>query len=408
MGQSSRMPVTAMLGASIFLSGVTFASTLPYGAIVGIEALGMENGHYAALVSAGAIAGAVVSLLIGYVSDRLPDRRILILVAAAAGALGYGMIYAFRSQLAFVIAIGAIMPFGLAMFSQNFAFARVYYNAQAPERSQFMVSALRTVFTVAWVVVPPAIGYVAATYSVFDVYLAAAVAYAACGIIVAVMMTDPATRIAPAPIVKSETGRRDGLQLPILSGLAGILVTNIALQLLGLAMPLTIVTRLGGTLADVGLYAGIKAAMEIPFMLMWGYLLNRLSREAIIVGNALLFGLYMLLVSRAGSMMEVFWLQPINGIATAALLSVPISYMQDAIKGRVGLSTSLMDVGGDRGNAGGGGSVWRAERRGRLSAGAAGWVGHCDGGWRHHAGGQSGAAAARDRGFALTGRTEGQ
>jgi len=40
----------------------------------------------------------------------------------------------------------------------------------------------------------------------------------------------------------------------------------------------------------------------------------------------------------------VFWLQILNGIATAALMSIPISYIQDAIKGRVGLSTSLMDA----------------------------------------------------------------
>ena len=231
------------------------------------------------------------------------------------------------------------------MFSQNFAFVRVYYNAKAPERSQFMVSALRTVFTVAWVVVPPAVGYVAATYSVFDVYLVAALAYAAAGIVMAVMMTDPATRIASAPIVRPEAGsKRGGLPLPIVSGLAGILIINIAMRLVGVALPLSVVTRLGGTLADVGIYAGIVAAVEIPFMLMWGWLLGRVSREAIIVGNALLFGVYIFLVSQAGSVLEVFWLQAINGIAAAALMSVPISYMQDAIKGRVGLSTSLMDV----------------------------------------------------------------
>jgi len=35
---------------------------------------------------------------------------------------------------------------------------------------------------------------------------------------------------------------------------------------------------------------------------------------------------------------------PPRGPATAALLTIPISYLQDAIKGRVGLSTSLLDV----------------------------------------------------------------
>jgi MFS transporter, SET family, sugar efflux transporter len=345
MTEMARMPVTAMIGASMFFSGVTFASTLPYGAIVGIEALGMDPGLFAALVSAGAIVGAAISLAMGYVSDRLGDRRILILMAAIAGALGFGLIYAVRSQLAFAIAMGLIMPFGITMYAQNFAFVRVYYNERAPERADFMVSALRTVFSVAWVVVPPAAGFVAARYSVFDVYLVSALAYVAGGIIFAVMMTDRTTRVAPAPIVRKPAGgKATKLPVPMVSGLVGILIVTVAMRLVGFAVPLTIVTRLGGTLADVGIYAGIAAGLEIPFMLMWGYLGSRLTRETIIIGNALLFGLYVLLVSQVQSVTDIFWLQAINGIATSALLSVTISYMQDAIKGRVGLSTSLMAV----------------------------------------------------------------
>ena len=116
MSQTTKMPVTAMLGASVFFSGVTFASTMPYGPIVGIEALGMENGHYAALVSISSIVGALVTMLIGYASDRLPDRRILVLMAAVAGATGMGLIYFARTQLAFTIAICVIWPFGFAKF----------------------------------------------------------------------------------------------------------------------------------------------------------------------------------------------------------------------------------------------------------------------------------------------------
>jgi SET family sugar efflux transporter-like MFS transporter len=354
MGQSTRMPVTAMLGASVFCSGVTFAATMPYGAIVGIETLGLSNEHYAALVSISSVVGALVTMLIGYASDRLPDRRILVLIAAVAGATGMGLIYLGRSQMAFIIAITVIWPFGFAMFSQNFAYVRVYYNERAPERAHFMITALRTVFSVAWVIVPPLAGYVAAQYSVFDVFLASALAYLACGVIFAIMMTDPTTRIAAAPIAKPEgTGRRGLLPTPIMAGLVGILIINVAMRLVGLSMPLSIVTRLGGNVGDVGIYAGIAAALEIPFMLMWGYLGRWLTREAIIIGNGLLLGVYILLVSQARSVMDVFLLQAINGVAAAALLSVTISYMQDAIKGRVGLSTSLMDVVGISATLGG-------------------------------------------------------
>lgn len=364
MSQTTRMPVTAMLGASVFFSGVTFASTMPYGPIVGIEALGMDNAHYAALVSISSIVGALVTMLIGYASDRLPDRRILVLMAAVAGAVGMGLIYFVRTQLAFTIAICVIWPFGFAMFSQNFAYVRVYYNERAPERAHAMITILRTVFSVAWVIVPPLAGYIAAQYSVFDVFLVSALAYVACGLIFAVMMTDKTTHIPAKPIPKRETTGISGLlPMPVVAGLVGILIINIAMRLVGITMPLTIVTRLGGNVGDVGIYAGIAAALEIPFMLMWGYLGRWLSREAIIIGNGLLLGVYILLVSQARSVMDVFLLQAINGIAAAALLSVTISYMQDAIKGRVGLSTSLMDV------VGIGATLFGATVFGVLSAG---------------------------------------
>lgn len=94
----------------------------------------------------------------------------------------------------------------------------------------------------------------------------------------------------------------------------------------------------------VEIYAGIAALLEIPFMLGWGYLAGKVCKEIIIVFSALVFALYVVLVSRATTVSEVFWLQGLNGFASSALFSITISYMQDAIKGRIGLSTSLMDV----------------------------------------------------------------
>ncbi len=79
-------------------------------------------------------------------------------------------------------------------------------------------------------------------------------------------------------------------------------------------------------------------------MVAWGYALRWLSKHTIIIIGALLYAVYLVLISRAGSVTDVLWLQLLNGPATAALLTIPISYLQDAIKGRVGLSTSLLDV----------------------------------------------------------------
>ena len=109
-------------------------------------------------------------------------------------------------------------------------------------------------------------------------------------------------------------------------------------------MPLAIINDYGGTLRDVGINASIAAGLEVPFMLLWGLAVTRFSKEAILTVNALIYSSYLLLLFRAQSVWHVYWLQGLNAIATAALLSITISYMQEAIKGRVGLSTSLIDV----------------------------------------------------------------
>lgn len=339
-------PLSLMLGTSMFLSGVTFATTLPYAAIVGIEQLGMSNATYAALVSAGATVGAVASVLIGYVSDRVPDRRILVLVSSLAGLIGYGLIYLFRNQMSFAIATVFIIPLAVAIFSQSFSFVRAYYGERTPGRADLMVSVMRTIFATAWVIVPPAAGIIAAATSVFDVYLATSLAYLAIGAIFIAMMRDPATRVAP-PAPKAAAGPKEARKLDVgtLCGLLAILIVMIAMRLVQLAMPLMIVNDLGGSISDVGVYAGTAALMEIPFMLIWGYAVGRyFSKVAIIAFSAGLLGVYILLVLRAATVMDVLILQVVNGVAASALLSINISYVQDAIKGRIGLSSSLMDV----------------------------------------------------------------
>src|SRR5688572_12819276 len=128
-------PVTALVGTGVFFSGVTYASTLSYGAIVGIENLGISNADYAILLMAASLVGAAASVILGFISDRVRDRRVLVLGCALMGALGYGLIFFTRTQLAFIVAVAAILPFGSAFFSQSFSYARSFYNVHRPDRA---------------------------------------------------------------------------------------------------------------------------------------------------------------------------------------------------------------------------------------------------------------------------------
>ena len=347
MPVSVRMPVTALLGANMFFSGITYAATMPYASLVGVDTLGMSPGWFATVMSTGAIVGVFVSLGLGYLSDKLPDRRLLVLITALAGILAHGLIYFFPTQVSFAVAMGLIMPLAGASYGQSFGYIRVYYLKHRPEKADFWVTSLRTVFTLAWIVVPPLAGWLAAEYSIFDVYLASSLSYAAMAGIFALLMTDRTTAVQmPAPVraegasILSVFALRPG----ILAGLAGLIVMVGAMRLLTLSVSLFIVSDLGGTVTDVGFYAGITAAVEAPCMMLLAWLTTRLSKETILAAAGLVMAVFIGLTSMLTSMTALYWLLLLNGLGTAALMSVNIPYIQDAIKGRVGLSTSLMDI----------------------------------------------------------------
>jgi SET family sugar efflux transporter-like MFS transporter len=343
----TKLPVTPMLGVSLFFTGITWAATLPYAGIMAVDVLGIDNASYALLMTASSIVGALASLALGYFSDKVRDRRLFVIGCGLLGALGFGLIYTLRTPLAYGLAYCVIMPLGFALFSQTFSYARTFYNLNRPERAEFMNSVLRSIFTVAWVVVPPVAGWLAATYTTFDVYGVAAAAYFCCAMIFGFMLTDPATRIGFDSRSKdgfSQPEAARGIELPMLIGIGGVFLTKIAYALHTTTTPLAITNDLGGTLTDVGMYASLGALLEVPCMLAWGLLAQRVPKWTIIVAAALIYGLYLILLGEATTVATVLWLQILKAISTAALLSITISYMQESIRGRVGLSTSLLDV----------------------------------------------------------------
>jgi MFS family permease len=343
---SGRGRVTALLGANAFFAGSTFASTINYASIVGIDVMGIPNAMYSLVLVGSALVSAFASVALGYLSDRIPDRRILVIACGVTGAMGLGLVYFWRTPLAFIICMCAIAPFGSAIYSQSFAFARAYYNEVAPHRAEFMNSVIRTIFSMAWAVVPPAVGWLAAATTVFNIYLVAASAYLACALIFVVIARDDNARVGHAAgTPRGGAGHPKAAVDPVIfAGIGGIFFILMAVQINNVSVPLLITSTLEGSYGDLGTFAGLAAAIELPFMLLWGYALRWIPKHTIIVCAALLYALYLYLLSRAGSVSDILWLQLVNGPATAALVSIPISYTQDAIRNRVGLSTSLLDV----------------------------------------------------------------
>ena len=91
--------VMGILSPNIFFAGAGNASTFPFRAIVCVEVLGLSNMTYAVVMAINAFARAGVAL--GWLSDKISDRRWLVILCAFVGALGFGLVWLWQSPFAF-------------------------------------------------------------------------------------------------------------------------------------------------------------------------------------------------------------------------------------------------------------------------------------------------------------------
>lgn len=338
--------VTGLLATNIFLSGAAFAAMTPYRAIVGVDSLSLSNAAFGIVMALTAVGSACASVALGWLSDKIADRRILIFLCAVMGVVAFGLIWAIQTPFVFVLAFCLLVPFGNALFSQSFSYSRAFYNRTHPERAEFILSLLRSMFTLAWIVVPPLAGLIAVRWSAYSVFAFSALAHVGCTLVIGLLWLQPNAKIGVAidPNTSAATPPRIRIAAPFRFGIVGVTCAMAAVQLNMVLLPLVILRDLNGSLAQVGINASIAAAIEVPAMIGWGYLAMRVRKDVILAVASALFARYFGLMLFVGSFLQVVLLQAIAAVAIAALLSINISYLQEAIPSRVGLSTSLVDL----------------------------------------------------------------
>jgi MFS transporter, SET family, sugar efflux transporter len=340
--------VTGLLASTIFLSGAAFAAMSPYRAIVGVDSLGLTNAQYGLVMALNAVGSAVAAVALGWLSDKISDRRVLLILCAIMGVVAFGLIWAIQTPLVYVTAFCLLVPFGNALFSQSFSYSRAYFDRERPERAELIMSLLRSMFTMAWIIVPPLAGWIAARWSAYSVFAFSALAHVGCTLVVGLIWLQPTARIgstqSKSPDAPVEALPRVRIAATHKFGVAGVTLSLAALQLNIVLLPLVILRDLAGSLTQVGIAASLAAAIEMPVMIGWGYLALRVRKDLILAIASAIFAVYFGLMVFVDSFPQVLLLQAIAAVAISALLSMNISYLQDVIPGRVGLSTSLVDV----------------------------------------------------------------
>ena len=341
-----RNPTIRVSTLTIFAYGFAGAATSPYQSVIGIRELGLSNGLYSALIFAAAAVNVIVSVLVGNLADRLGEYRSMMLSVTLFGVLGYGVVYLLPAQTTFVLCILFMLPIYNALNSLLFANVRAAAKGMPRHEVAAVNSAVRAAISLSWVLVPGITGALLShATSMLPAYLFACLACVAClGLIAVFLPGQKGTDSHAGAYLSHLAALGEVLSPKIFVRLIAIALICSTLHISGAVLPLIVTGAAHGTVTDIGVLVGIVAFLEVIFIVGWGRIQRSMSHvTALAIGTAI-YVTYLALLGFASAPWHVYALTLVSGAGAAALISIPITYLQDLIAERPGLGSALISV----------------------------------------------------------------
>jgi MFS family permease len=341
-----RDPTIRVSMLAIFAFGFAGAATSPYQSVVGIRELGLSNGLYSALIFCAAAVNVIVSILLGNLADRIGEYRTMMLTVALFGILGYGAVYVVPTQATFILAALFLLPIYGSLNSLLFANVRVATNGMERTDVATVNSGVRAMISLSWVLVPGITGALLAnSASMLPAYLFAGLACAVCfGLIAVFLPRQSGTDKAATRHLSYLAALGEVISPPVFVRVIAVALISSTLHVNGAILPLIVTGAAHGSVADIGVLVGIVALLEVIFIVVWGRAQRIMSHVTALALGTVIYVIYLLLLGLASAPWHVYALTLISGIGAAALISIPITYLQDLIAERPGLGSALISV----------------------------------------------------------------
>jgi MFS transporter, SET family, sugar efflux transporter len=345
--------VTALAGV-IGAYGIADAITSTTGSLYLADALHVSPLLIGLFFVVRAVVAVGVNLAGGSLSDRLRDRRILLGVAGVAGAIGAACLAVLRVYAVVLVTGTVFLGIGGISFFQLFAYAKEMAEANGRPVTRF-TSALRSVFSAAWVIGPPFGFYLLTKYGFGWMYVATGGLFLATAVLGIKGLPGVPARPEPddgtAPGGREAAGpRRMGTELTAMFRqmttstrllLAAIVVLGTAAQMYGIDVALYITNYLHLRVALVGWVAGLSAGLEIPVMIAVGRMADRIGKLRVFIVAGIAAIVYYCLLPVAGTAPALLGLQFLNAPWMAVMMSIPMVMVQQEAPGGAGAASSL-------------------------------------------------------------------
>jgi len=285
-----------------------------------------------------AVAGIAVSFLLAKRSDNQGDRRKL-LVFCTLMAIGNSLVFAFSRDYLVLITFGVLLAaMASAAMPQLFALAREYADRSAKEVVMFS-SMMRATLSLAWVLGPPLAFILATQYGFTLMYLSATGVFVFSALMVWFFLPSVARVEQPLDNTVPPVSAWKNKDVRLLFFASLLMWTANTMYLID--MPLHIVHDMGLPEGLAGLLMGTAAGIEIPAMLIAGYLVKRLGKKrlmlfAVLSGVLFYAGVIAFQFKTALILMQLF-----NAMFIGIVAAIGMLYFQDLMPGRAGAATTL-------------------------------------------------------------------
>jgi len=341
-----RNPTIRVSMLAIFAYGFSGAATSPYQSVIGIRELGLSNGVYSTLMFAAAAVNVIVSILAGNLADRLGEYRSMMLTVTVFGVLGYGTVYLFPAQATFVLSALFLLPIYNAINSLLFANVRAKTRDMSRQEVTSVNSGVRAMISLSWVLVPGVTGaLLSQSSSMLPAYLFAALAALAClTLIAAFLPRQTGTDGAASHHLSYLAALGEVISPRVFIRVVAVAMISSTLQINGAILPLIVTGPAHGAVTDIGVLVGIVAFLEIVFIFVWGRIQRIINHVTALALGTGIYVIYLTMLGFAAAPWHVYALTLLSGVGAAALISIPITYLQDLIEERPGLGSALISV----------------------------------------------------------------
>ncbi|WP_017348341.1 MFS transporter [Pantoea sp. A4] len=321
-----------------FVSGVAGALQAPTLSLYLTREVAVPPFWVGLFFTVSAVAGIVVSMLVAKRSDSMKDRRKLILFCCAM-AVANALVFAFSRHYLTLITLGVLLTsLASVAMPQIFALAREYSDREAKEAVMFS-SVMRAQLSLAWVIGPPLSFMLALNYGFVTLYLVVGVMFLLTMLLVGFTL----------PSITREPGLMQSGGMPVsgwrnrdvrLLFIASVIMWTCNTMYI-IDMPLYISSTLQLPEKLAGVLMGLAAGLEIPVMLLAGYLAKRIGKRNLVLialAAAVLFYIGMVSLTSRNALL---YLQLFNAVFIGIIAGIGMLWFQDLMPGRPGAATTM-------------------------------------------------------------------